>query len=208
MQVGGEWHAGWNRHHTTVPGNSIWEVKSSIEEKSPYVEVSGTRTPAWVGLDNRLTYPNDRWAEGGWMQYYTGERRIFYEWVDGSGFAHYEDGPNPAGVGSFTDYDLFWDGVEFAFYVQGLPWAYSPRSFTIRNAGMFGETKTLNSQMPGVVHNNEKFASSIVRNANGAAYPFDGVGGGYADAFATNPNIHGFGKVGTYRVDIWDRACP
>lgn len=205
--VTGYWFDGWKRSAASVPNGDIGDTYSRILEASPYVENVSFDTTAWVMLDN-ASNPGS-YAQIGWYKVSDGTRNVFMEYTDQNGQFHRSLGA-PFPVGNFTPYEVWWDAgnQRLDFFAQNTLFGTAIRYFTIREAEQFGETHSLNSQMPEGTNSHEEFTFSTVSNLAGTGYNFDGSSGGAATIVITNATIHDAVRASTHtRIDTWDKAC-
>jgi hypothetical protein len=204
-----------SRYRPGVPVGEPEEIRSTVVEKSPYVEPLGLAdgTVNWIMIDNNTT--PQRWAQLGWEKKpdnypSTVLRRWFIEWVDYQGVDHYEWAQDLASPESWTTFDLFQLGVDqdFYYYVMGSPYWTSPDTFHNRRETVGGETLSRDSQMPGTTTSHEKFTSTVVLNQYDNTYSFNGDNADKSFPQITNGSIHGQ-DIGNYtqRIDIWDKGC-
>lgn len=189
----GTWFAGPD---IKVPANIPRQVRSDIEEYSPFVEI-GPVTSAWVMLYRGGT----KWAQMGWWKE-TNARFMFVQWTDDSGHWFTElldDFP----VGTFSTYEVNYNPgpSEFVFQVDNSNyWYVSPTLWQPNALAAKGESHNYTDQMPGGTQ--APMWLDRVQYTTGGQWINIGTA-----AVATDPNKHGALKSSNQLYKIWDKAC-
>lgn len=183
---------GWTRY----VGSTVGGVYSYIKNYSPWVQ-PGSMVVAWTMLH---VYTQQRdYAQVGWLEYSGGTRYTFTAYDNGSGqimhlFA-------PYATNQYTYYTTLYGNVpgKFTFQANGTTLENVPAGFVPNEGQVYGEIKTLASQMPGGYASVERFDDTWIYYS-GAWRAFNGSHSPPSSYFGNNVSS-------TTAIQIWDNAC-
>lgn len=187
----------------TDDGSSYWDgwyrqvattgVGSDISNYDPWVHYSDDVVLAWTMLNNGSLY-----AQIGWIEYPFGFRYMFTEYTTSDHVYHrklYTAQPVDS-VHRYTT--LFGSGV-FTFQLDGVTGSTAPAQFTPNEGEVYGETHSLDDQMPGGYNKHETFRNTYILHY--------GVWYGFAGSLQVTTGTAYLSTGGRYALDIWDGAC-
>lgn len=180
---------GWYRYATATG------VKSDISNYDPWVHYSDDIVFQWTMLASGSLY-----AQIGPIEYPFGYRYMATEYTTSDGAWHRKLYTAQA-VDSVHTYTTLFGGGVFTFQLDGVTGSTVPAQFTPDNAQNYGETHTLDDQMPGATGKHETFRNTQIQYS-GAWHAFTGSG-----SVNTGTAHYSSPDGGQQALDIWDGAC-